>query len=156
MGPGPVVQHVGGQDGSWLFLFPFSRVRFLFFSLLVVGGPTMTGKAGLVPWKRLYIIQLPPTASAAAEPLPWPFGLHVAGYQIQDYTHSSLTSLALGSSQSHSFSTPPQNSLLLPEGGAPGHEVEAGLSLTNVKQPAYVVVDSPYPVKAGPDVRVSG
>ena len=24
MGPGLVVQHVGGQDGSWLFLFPFS------------------------------------------------------------------------------------------------------------------------------------
>ena len=43
MGPGSVVQHVGGQDGSWLFLFPFSfraRRRFLclsfVFSLLLV------------------------------------------------------------------------------------------------------------------------
>ena len=80
MGPGPVVQHVGGQDGSRLFLFPFSRVRFLLFFVTGVGGPTMTGKAGLVPWKRLNIKQLPPTASAAAEPLPCPFGLHVAGY----------------------------------------------------------------------------
>ena len=31
MSPGPVVQHVGGQDGSWLFLFPFSQARFLLF-----------------------------------------------------------------------------------------------------------------------------
>ena len=36
MGPGPVVQHVGGQDWSWLFLFPFSRVRFL--SSFLTGG----------------------------------------------------------------------------------------------------------------------
>ena len=37
----------------------------------------MTGKAGLVPWKRLYVKQLLPSASAAAERLPWPFGPHV-------------------------------------------------------------------------------
>ena len=29
-----------------------------------------------------------PTSSAADSPLPWPFELHVAGYQIQDYTHT--------------------------------------------------------------------
>ena len=91
MGPGPVVQHVGGQDGSWLSCFPFLGCDFFCFSLLVVGGPTMTGKAGLVAWKRLYIKQLLPTTSAVAEPLPWPFGLHVAGYQIQDYTHPPAT-----------------------------------------------------------------
>ena len=39
MGPGPVVQHVGGQDGSWLFLFPFSQVRFLLFFLTGGWGP---------------------------------------------------------------------------------------------------------------------
>ena len=39
MGPGPVVQHVGGQDGSWLFLFPFSRVRFLLFFFTGGWGP---------------------------------------------------------------------------------------------------------------------
>ena len=31
MGPGPVVRHVGGQDGSWLFLFPYSQELFLLF-----------------------------------------------------------------------------------------------------------------------------
>ena len=39
MGPGPIVQHAGGQDGSWLFLFPFSRVRFLLFFLTGGWGP---------------------------------------------------------------------------------------------------------------------
>ena len=39
MGPGPVVQHVGGQDGSSLFLFPFSRVRFLLSFLTGGWGP---------------------------------------------------------------------------------------------------------------------
>ena len=38
MGPRPVVQHVGGQNGSWL-LFPFSRVRFLLFFLNGSWGP---------------------------------------------------------------------------------------------------------------------
>ena len=42
MGLGPVVQHVGGQDGSWLFLFPFSfwgaGTFPLFFLLLVFVG----------------------------------------------------------------------------------------------------------------------
>ena len=47
----------------------------------------MIGKAGLVPWKRLYVKQPPPTASAAAEPLPWPFGLLVAGYKYK-ITHT--------------------------------------------------------------------
>jgi hypothetical protein len=61
------------------FFFFGARGRFFCLSLLVVGGPTMTGKAGLVPGKRLYVKQLLPTASAAAEPLPWPFGPHVAG-----------------------------------------------------------------------------
>ena len=39
MGPGPVVQHVGGQDGSWLFWFPFSfgaRGRFICLILFLV------------------------------------------------------------------------------------------------------------------------
>ena len=35
--PGQVVQQVGGQDESWLFLCPFSRVRFLLFFLFVGG-----------------------------------------------------------------------------------------------------------------------
>ena len=35
--PGQVVRKVGGQDGSWLFLFPF-RCDFLLFSLSVVGA----------------------------------------------------------------------------------------------------------------------
>ena len=48
MGPGPVVQHFGEQDGSSLFLLPFSQVRFLL-SFLTSGGPTMAGKPGLVP-----------------------------------------------------------------------------------------------------------
>ena len=49
----------------------------------------MTGKAGLVPWKRLYVKQPPPTASPAAPPLPWPFGLHVAGYKYKiTHTHT--------------------------------------------------------------------
>ena len=39
MGRGPVVQHVGGQDVSWVFLFPFSRVRFLLFFLTGGWGP---------------------------------------------------------------------------------------------------------------------
>ena len=55
-----------------------------------VGGPTMTGKAGLVPWNRLYIKQLPPTASAAAEPLPWPLGLYFAGYKYK-ITHTLIS-----------------------------------------------------------------
>ena len=42
MGPGPVVQHVGGRDGSWLSLFPFSfwgaGTFPLFFLLLVSVG----------------------------------------------------------------------------------------------------------------------
>ena len=48
MGPGPVVQHVGGQDGSWHF-FPFlsgARGRFLCFSYYWYLWVTMTGKAG--------------------------------------------------------------------------------------------------------------
>ena len=51
----------------------------------------MTGKAGLVPWKRLYVKHPPPTASATAEPLPWPFRLHVAGYKYK-ITHTHTTS----------------------------------------------------------------
>ena len=39
MGPGPVVQHVGGQDGPWLFLFPCSQVRCLLFFLTGGWGP---------------------------------------------------------------------------------------------------------------------
>ena len=31
-------------------------------------------------------------ASAAAEPLPWPFGPHVAGYQIKDNTSIVISS----------------------------------------------------------------
>ena len=54
------------------------------------------------------------------------------------------------------FYSPPQHSLLPPEGGAPGHEVEAGLSLAGVTQPVCVVIDGPYPVEERPDVRVSG
>ena len=38
----------------------------------------MTGKAGLMPGKRLYR-KATTAASAAAEPQPWPFGPHVAG-----------------------------------------------------------------------------
>ena len=86
MGPGPVVQHVGGQDGSWLFLFPFSRVRFLLFFLTGGWGPDYDRQGRSGAMETVIYKQLPPTASAAAEPLPWPFGLHVAGYQIQDYT----------------------------------------------------------------------
>ena len=41
--PGQVVRKVGGQDGSWLFLFPFFGCDFLLFSLPVVGGPTIYG-----------------------------------------------------------------------------------------------------------------
>ena len=50
MGPGPVVQHVGGQDGSWLFLFPFSRVRFLLFFLTGGWGPDYDrqGRSGVM------------------------------------------------------------------------------------------------------------
>ena len=46
---------------SFVILLPFGA-RFLpavgaissVFSLMVVGGATMTGKAGLLPWKRIY------------------------------------------------------------------------------------------------------
>ena len=41
--PGQVVRKVGGQDGSWLFLFPLFGCGFLCLSLPVVGRPTMTG-----------------------------------------------------------------------------------------------------------------
>ena len=70
--PGQSCSMLGDRVGLGLSCFPFLECDFFGFSLLLVGGPTTTGKAGLVPWKRLYIKQLPP--------LSWPFGLHVAGY----------------------------------------------------------------------------
>ena len=40
--------------GAQSFVGDEAGVSFVFF-LTVVGGATMTGKAGLQPWKRLYI-----------------------------------------------------------------------------------------------------
>ena len=93
--PGQSCSMLRDRMGLGFSCFPFLGCDFFCFSLLVVGGPTMTGKAGLVPWKRLYIKHLPPTASAAAEPRPWPFGLHVAGYQIHEYTHTGNTHMLI-------------------------------------------------------------
>ena len=50
------------------------------FFLLVVGGPTMAGKAGTGGREKvIYINSYCRCSRAAAEPLPWPFGPHVAG-----------------------------------------------------------------------------
>ena len=87
MGPGPSCSMLGDRMGLGSSCFPFLGYDFFCFSLPVVGGPTMTRKAGLVLWKRLYVKQPPLTASAAAQPLPWPFGLHVAGYKYK-ITHT--------------------------------------------------------------------
>ena len=46
-------------------------------SCLCVRGATLTGKTGLLPWKRLYR-----KATAVVKP---------AGYQIKDYTHTQLS-----------------------------------------------------------------
>ena len=57
--PGQVVQHVGGQDESWLYLFPFSRCDFFCFSFVFppasMRGSTMTGNAGRarISWENV-------------------------------------------------------------------------------------------------------
>ena len=79
---GQVVQHVGGQDGSWLFLFPFSRVRFLLFFL--------PGAMETVIYKTA-TADCFGSGGAAAMALR---ARHVAGYQIQDYTHTLAPSIA--------------------------------------------------------------
>ena len=59
---------------------------------IIVEGPTITGKGAR---EKVIYKTATTVASAAAEPLPWPFGLHVAGYIIQDYTHTSAVMLQL-------------------------------------------------------------
>ena len=54
--------------------------------MVSVGGPTMTGKAGLVPGKRLYVIATTDcfgSGGAAAMALR----AACSGTEIQDYTH---------------------------------------------------------------------
>ena len=69
MGPGPVVQHVGGQDGSWLFLFPFSRCDFPCFSfvlsLLLVVWEAHYDRSGWSGHKGRWYIEKPTTATMA-------------------------------------------------------------------------------------------
>ena len=80
---------------GWVLAFLVSlfsgAISFVFSFVFLTGGwgpyYDRQGQSGAM--EKVTHKQLPPTASAAAEPLPWPFGLHVAGYQIQDYTHTS-------------------------------------------------------------------
>ena len=44
------------------------------------GDPSMTGYVGLRSWKMAMCKKPTAVASAAAGPLPWPSGPHVAGY----------------------------------------------------------------------------
>ena len=94
MGPGPVVQHVGGPDGSWLFLFLFSRVRLLLSFLTSGCGPDYDrqGRSGAMET----VICKTATADSFGSGGAAAMALRAArsGTQIQDSTHTPCTATA--------------------------------------------------------------
>ena len=122
-------------------------------------------------WARPSLIPLPPTVHLPAclplHPSPEGLGDYPSHPRVPQESQDRQGGARIVKEQPHLPSPgllpitqllhpPSQNSPLPPEGGALSHEVEAGLYLTGVAQPACVVIHGPYPVKEGPDVYASG
>ena len=88
-------EYTGGGSGCrfWekIVSFPFTfwaRGRFLCLCLRGGWGPYYDRQGRYGVMEKGIVKQLLPAASAAAEPLPWPFGLHVAGNKYK-ITHTA-------------------------------------------------------------------
>ena len=79
-----------GEVRPALSLFYFWGAGTFYFCLSLRGGwgPDYDRQGRSGAREKVIIKQLTAAAEAAAEPLSWPFGLHIAGYRIHDYTHT--------------------------------------------------------------------